>query len=630
MITLVSYPRSGNTFLRNVLFQVYGIASSTYLTDGHGPDEGWEDASVVKTHHLPQDLPQNLLDRKVVLLVRDGRDSVVSFAHHRKDVIAHNSSFVQNLDEVIYAAEGSHFGGWSKHTEAWMQRADVVIYFEDLIQNPIEACEKLRSFMELPEAKRDQLPTFSDLKFGEPEYGSGKYIDSQNLAPSWFRKGKVNAWKDEMSETQQVLFWHLHGEMMEQMGYRLNGDNLKHIEKSINTEKKLILIEASKLSEPFFDGIKRYVRELLLAAKSFQSSVQIDGLINGEIISIEEALALEGQEQRIKQNQLFILAKNVLKAILPDTAYNSLARTFPIQKLHSNRTRHSIEKAAADYDAILLTLPQHFEAVKGITSSKKFAIIHDTTHLSHPDLHEENNARLAAEGMQWIRENNVQCIAVSQSTAYDLSNQGIDSTLIYEGVNRKMFYPIHNQHLLQLVRERYELPNRKFLLSVSTLEPRKNIVRLINAYAELSATLRNEYHLVLVGRKGWKWNSVKIPAHCKDQIHFTGFVRDEHLPALYTSASGFCYVSLYEGFGLPVLEALACGTPVLVSNTSSLPELVGEVGILCDPLNNESIQRGLESLIQKSKVTQIDHQCMRQSWNFSWQKTWKETLNYLT
>jgi glycosyltransferase involved in cell wall biosynthesis len=414
------------------------------------------------------------------------------------------------------------------------------------------------------------------------------------------------------------------------MGYRLNGDDFKHIEKSINTEKKLILIEASKLSEPFFDGIKRYVYELLLAAKSFQSSFQIDVLINGEIISIEEALALEGQEQSIKQNQLFILAKNVLKAILPDTAYNSVARTFPIQKLHSNRTRHRIEKAVAHYDALLLTLPQHFEAVKGITSSKKFAIIHDTTHFSHPDLHEENNARLAAGGMQWIRENNVQCIAVSQSTAYDLSKQGIDSTLIYEGVNRKMFYPIHNQHLLQLVRERYELPNRKFLLSVSTLEPRKNIVRLINAYAELSATLRNEYHLVLVGRKGWKWNSVKIPAHCKDQIHFTGFVRDEHLPALYTSASGFCYVSLYEGFGLPVLEALACGTPVLVSNNSSLPELVGEVGILCDPLNNESIQSGLESLIQKSKVTQIDHQCMRQSWNFSWQKTWKETMNYLT
>ena len=97
---------------------------------------------------------------------------------------------------------------------------------------------------------------------------------------------------------------------MEQMGYRLNGDDFKHIEKSINTEKKLILIEASKLSEPFFDGIKRYVYELLLAAKSFQSSFQIDVLINGEIISIEEALALEGQEQSIKQNQLFILAKN--------------------------------------------------------------------------------------------------------------------------------------------------------------------------------------------------------------------------------------------------------------------------------------------------------------------------------
>ena len=611
-----------------MLFEVYGISSSTYLTDGYGPDEDWPTAAVVKTHHLPDELPLDLIQRKIVLLVRDGRDASVSFAHHRKDVVAPESKFDQNLNEVIYAAEGSHFGGWSTHTETWLKKADLVIHFEDLIQNPIEQCERLRVFIALPEPKAQNLPSFSSLKNGQPEYGSGKYVLDKNLAPSWFRKGKVNGWKDEMSEFQQALFWHLHGEMMEQMGYSLQGG--RSVAPQIRDDaSKRILIEASKLSEPFFDGIKRYVHELLLSALSFPSIVQIDVLINGKVISIEDALALEGQEQSIKQNQLFMLAKHVLKAMLPDTAYNSLARTFPIQKLHSNRAKHNSENTGALYDALLLTLPQHFEAIKGIESNKKLAVIHDTTHHSHPDLHEENNARLAAEGMHWIRENKVQCIAVSQSTANDLSNQGFDSTLIYEGVNRKTFYPIQNHHLLQLVRERYELPNRKFLLSVSTLEPRKNILRLINAYSELSGELRNEYHLVLVGRKGWKWNAVKIPAHCKDQIHFTGFVRDEHLPALYTLASGFCYISLYEGFGLPVLEAMACGTPVLVSNSSSLPELVGQEGVLCNPMNLHEIKKGLIALIEKANHENIDLISMRQSWNFSWKRTWQETLRQL-
>lgn len=611
-----------------MLFEVYGISSSTYLTDGFGPDEDWPTAAVVKTHHLPDELPVELVQRKIVLLVRDGRDAAVSFAHHRKDVVAPESAFDQNLNEAIYAAEGSHFGGWSIHTEYWLKRADLVIHFEDLIQNPIEQCERLREFIALPEPNAQRLPSFSSLKNGQPEYGSGKYVTDKNLASSWFRKGKVNGWNEEMSEFQQALFWHLHGETMEQMGYALQGDRTAPTEFQYQASKR-ILIEASKLNEPFFDGIKRYVHELLLAAKSLPRYAQIDVLVNGNIISIEEALVLEGQGQRIKQNQLFKLAKDLLKVMLPDAAYNGIARTFPIQKLRSNRAKHGSEKGRKAYDAMLLTLPQHYEAIKGIESNRKFVVIHDTTHLSHPDLHEENNARLAAYGMQWIRENNLQCIAVSQSTADDLTEQGFSATLIYEGVNRKTFYPIHNKHLLNLVKERYALPNQKFLLSVSTLEPRKNILRLIEAYSELDEALRDEYHLVLVGRKGWKWNSAKIPVHCKGQIHFAGFVRDEHLPALYTLASGFCYISLYEGFGLPVLEAMSCGTPVLVSNNSSLPELVASEGILCDPVDQNDIKRGLIALIDKSTLERVNLKSMRQSWNFSWKRTWQQTLRQL-
>ncbi len=628
MITLVSYPRSGNTFLRNVLFEVYGIASSTYLKAGFGPDEGWQEATVVKTHHLPEELPHDLMQCKIVLLVRDGRDAVVSFAHHRKDVVAPESTFNQNLNEAIYAAEGSHFGGWSTHTEMWLQRADLVIHFEDLIENPIVQCERLKAFLDLPEPNIQKLPSFSSLKNGQPEYGSGKYVTTKNLASSWFRKGQVNGWKDELTDFQHTLFWHLHGEMMEQMGYSLGGDQTPFVH-SKATDGKRIIIEASKLSEPFFDGIKRYVHELLKAAQVSNRSMEVDVLIDGRIVSLESALALVGQQKIIKKNRAFLTVKNILKAVLTDAAYNQLARAFPLQKLRSLSVAPHRKSAHAHYDAVLLTLPQHYEAVSKIAADKTFAVIHDTTHFTHAELHEENNARLAAEGMQWIRNNEVKCIAVSQSTANDLSDQGVDAKVIYEGVNRKVFYPINNVHLLQLVDERYQLPPNRFLLSVSTLEPRKNTIQLIEAYAALDEALRHRYHLVLAGRKGWKWENITIPEHCKDQVHFTGFVRDEHLPALYTLASGFCYISLYEGFGLPVLEAMACGTPVLVSKSSSLPELIGETGFLCDPTKKMHVIRGLEVLIARADRDVLDMDAMRQSWNFSWKRTWHETIDHL-
>ncbi|MEM8584903.1 MAG: sulfotransferase domain-containing protein, partial [Bacteroidota bacterium] len=167
MIWLASFPRSGNTFFRNVLYEVYGLSSSTYHKDPqrvHDPD--FASAPVVKTHLLPAQLPESLQDKPSVYIVRDGRDSLVSIAHHRKDIVAPGTDFYNNVIEATLAQGRSFFGGWSENVNQWTAKADVIIRFEDLIRDPIREVEKLRTIIDLPEPDLRKLPNFETLKFG--------------------------------------------------------------------------------------------------------------------------------------------------------------------------------------------------------------------------------------------------------------------------------------------------------------------------------------------------------------------------------------------------------------------------------------------------------------------------------
>lgn len=208
MIWLASFPRSGNTFFRNVLFEVYGIKSSAYHQDEKRKlNEKYPSFQFVKTHLLPSDLPIEYQNKKSVYIIRDGRDSLVSIAHHRKDIIEKGSPFYNNLLEAILAPEGSYFGGWSENVKQWTEKADIIIRFEDLITNPIVEIEKLRSIFDLPEPDISKLPDFKRLKYGQPKYGG-------NTAVKHFRKGKVGGWKDDLPSDLHRLFWDFHREEM--------------------------------------------------------------------------------------------------------------------------------------------------------------------------------------------------------------------------------------------------------------------------------------------------------------------------------------------------------------------------------------------------------------------------------
>lgn len=192
----------------------------------------------------------------------------------------------------------------------------------------------------------------------------------------------------------------------------------------------------------------------------------------------------------------------------------------------------------------------------------------------------------------------------------------------YLGIE-KQFRPINNQTQLQRVKKKYQLPN-KYILFVGTIEPRKNLTSLIK-----NDTLKN-CHLVVVGKKGWLSNDIyKLPEKLgiKNKVKFIGQTDDTDLPAIYNLAQVLVYPSLYEGFGLPVLEAMACGCPVITSNISSLPEVVGKAGVLINPIDEKEISKAIKDILTKPFLRlSLIKKGFLQVKKFSFEKCAKETL----
>jgi glycosyltransferase involved in cell wall biosynthesis len=177
---------------------------------------------------------------------------------------------------------------------------------------------------------------------------------------------------------------------------------------------------------------------------------------------------------------------------------------------------------------------------------------------------------------------------------------------------------------------KYNLPER-FLLYVGTIEPRKNLERLIEAYYLYKGEEPNsELKLVLAGGKGWLYEGILTRVqelHLEKDIVFTGYVDGEDLPFLYNMAVAFIYPSLYEGFGLPPLEAMSCGTPVISSNTSSIPEVVGEAGILVDPYQVNDLAAAIYKVAGSvSLQNELSQKGLERAQLFSWKKCAEETL----
>ncbi len=172
--------------------------------------------------------------------------------------------------------------------------------------------------------------------------------------------------------------------------------------------------------------------------------------------------------------------------------------------------------------------------------------------------------------------------------------------------------------------------HKPYILYVGSVEPRKNISRLIDAYQELCKWSKR-WQLVIVGAQNYRKFSPLVEKvermDLQRQIKFTGYIAEQDLPAVYNGADMFCFPSLYEGFGLPVLEAMACGVPVVTSNNSSLPEVTGEAAILIDPYNIGEIASAMQRVLLGPDLAHDLRQCgLARAAQFTWEKTARETI----
>jgi len=259
--------------------------------------------------------------------------------------------------------------------------------------------------------------------------------------------------------------------------------------------------------------------------------------------------------------------------------------------------------------------------------------IHDLGYLEHPDAHPPGDLRVLDWSTRWSVRSATKIIAISQTTKTDLiRHYRVPSDKIQvvpHGVSGSLCAASPDE--MARMREKYSLPER-YVLAVGTVQPRKNLARLAEAVLKLNAGCE-QIELVIAGKRGWLADEVEreiAKSGASHIIRMLGYVADGDLPALYSGAKVFCQPSLYEGFGMPVLEAMACGTPVVAANRSSLPEIGGEAAMYADPFSVDALALALSRVIKEKELrAQMIGRGLLRVQDFTWNRTATRTLAIL-
>jgi glycosyltransferase involved in cell wall biosynthesis len=282
------------------------------------------------------------------------------------------------------------------------------------------------------------------------------------------------------------------------------------------------------------------------------------------------------------------------------------------------------------YRITIMHCPHYSVPVFG--NCTKVVTFHDVSLITMPHLHLTSKHWFFSKMMAWASHHAKAIIAVSQSTKNDVAKLfDIDLRaihVVHEACNTS-FMPIQDKLAVQRICTKYGIPAGEFILFVGMLEPRKNIVTLLRAYKTM---LQKGLKLLLViaGRKGWMYDDIYKTVKelsLENQVVFTGYVDDIDLPFIYNGATCFVYPSLYEGFGIPVLEAMACGVPVITSNVSSMPEIAGDAALLVDPIDADGLCTAMCKLIEDNVLRHtLGEKGIARARDFSWEKMARETV----
>jgi glycosyltransferase involved in cell wall biosynthesis len=307
-----------------------------------------------------------------------------------------------------------------------------------------------------------------------------------------------------------------------------------------------------------------------------------------------------------------------------EARYPSSTARFPL-----GTVARSLQMRAAirDFQPDVVHYPASFLRLAGrggLDRVKLVVTVHDLSFLRHPEWFTRSRAAYYRAAIRPTVTKADLILADSEATAHDLQDLlGVATERIVVtplGVNTR-FAPASTEDVAR-ARKTYQLPER-FFLYLGTIEPRKNLARLIEAFNAIANT--TDLDLVIAGREGWRADSTII-AHrlspFRSRIHFPGFVADDDLPALLSAAEVFVWPSLWEGFGLPPLEAMACGVPVITSSTSSLPEVVGDAAMMVDPEDVPALADAMATLAgDEMRRADLRNAGLERAGQFTWRRT---------
>lgn len=308
---------------------------------------------------------------------------------------------------------------------------------------------------------------------------------------------------------------------------------------------------------------------------------------------------------------------------------NFRARLIPFPRLWTH-ARLALEMATRPTD--VLFVPAH---VVPLAHPRTVVTIHDLGYRAFPEAHPPLARRYLAWSTRWSAATARRVIVPSAATARDLiaaCGTPPDRIAIVPHGYHPRFHPLDPTTVAAGL-QRLGLA-QPYLLFVGTLQPRKNLARVLAAFEHLVAG-GWAGQLVLVGQQGWLSDPIfaavaRADTAAHGRIRLTGYLADDDLPIVYNGAQGLVFPSLYEGFGLPALEALACGTPVLASNTSSLPEVVGDAALLVDPLDTAAIADGMARLVGEDSLrADLRTRGLARAEQFTWRRAAERTLAVL-
>jgi len=391
---------------------------------------------------------------------------------------------------------------------------------------------------------------------------------------------------------------------------------------------KLILNGASLV--PPLSGIGRYTQNLL---KCLLDPEQYDK----SLIEDVQAFSLLGSYGQDELRQLLTALDNEPSQDKRSKALNRLQKIRGLAKhvpgagaLKRAVQQHLLgRKLASCKDAIYWEPNYILEAFDGVS----IPTIYDLSHIRYPMYHPADRRRWLDDNLTKTFERATEIITISEFSKREImetfSVKPSDVTVIPPAVSDE-FRQSYTERELEQIRQDYQLPER-FILSVGTIEPRKNLAGLLAAFSRLADSFKSSYPLVIVGCSGWLSEDIErmmTPMLDRGQVIRLGYVPQRDLPALFSAARLFVYVSFYEGYGMPIAEAMCSGVPVITSNLSSMPEVAAGCASLVNPNDIEQITQQIQELIEnEGKRKQLIERAKKQSDQYVWQDSTQQLVN---